>query len=90
MVGGVTGEHVGQARLDADAHQRQLSGGLPLLGLGELVVAELDVGQLERLLRVPVRQAHRGVQVAGAGGDAPLKIGRTNRGSTTLRTWVMP
>ena len=42
VVGGIAGEDVGQARLDADADEREPTVGLPLLRLGELVVAELD------------------------------------------------
>ena len=42
VVGGVAGEDVGEPRLDADADQREPAGRLPLAGLGELLVAELD------------------------------------------------
>ena len=73
MVGGVAGEHVGQAGFDTDTAQCQLASGLPRLGLGELVVTELDVGQLEWLLRMPVRQAHRGVQIARSGGEGAVE-----------------
>lgn len=59
------------------------------LGLGELIVAELDVGQFEGFCGCRCG-AHRGVEVAGPAANAPLKIGMTNRGSTTLSTWVMP
>ncbi len=42
-------------------------------GLGELLVAELDAGQLVGPLRVRPGQAHRHVEVVGAGGERPLE-----------------
>ena len=73
VVGGVPGEHVGQPRLDADADQRQPAVGLPLRGLRQLVVAELDADLRVGLARVPARQAHRHVEVVGAGRLRPLE-----------------
>ena len=67
LVGGVPGEHVGQAGLDAHADQRQLARLLPLVGQGELVVAQLDPGLAVRRVRVRVGQRHRHVEVVGAG-----------------------
>ena len=40
LVGGVRGEHVGQAGLDADADEREPIRLLPASGVGELLVAE--------------------------------------------------
>jgi hypothetical protein len=41
--------------------------------IGELVVAELHAGELVRLLRVLARQAHRGVEVVGAGQESSFE-----------------
>ncbi len=65
MVGGVPGEHVGQARLDPDADQGQPAGVLPGLLAGELLVAELDPALGVGALGVGPGQAHRHVQVVG-------------------------
>ncbi len=65
VVGGVAREHVGEPGLDTDADQRQPARGLPLLGLGELLVAELHPALLVRRLGVRLRQAHRHVEVVG-------------------------
>jgi hypothetical protein len=73
VVGGVTGEHVGQPGLDADADQGQPAGRLPLLRRGELLVAELDAALGVRALGVRLRQAHRHVEVVGPGGERTLE-----------------
>ena len=73
LVGGVAGEDVGQARLDADARQREPAGRLPLRRLGELRVAELDAGLLVGPVRVRVRQGHRHVEVVGAGRERTVE-----------------
>jgi hypothetical protein len=65
-VGGVAGEHVGQARLHAHPGQREPASPLPLTGECELLVAELDSGPAVRLGRVGLRQRHRHVQVVRA------------------------
>ena len=67
VVGGVAGEHVGQARLDADAEQGQPARPLPLPRHGELLVAELDADLGVGLVGVPLGQAHRHVEVVGTG-----------------------
>ena len=59
LVGGVAGEHVREARLDADPDQREPPGLLPALGLRELGVAELHA-------RLGVRERHRHVEVGAA------------------------
>ncbi len=69
LVGGVAREDVGEPGLDADADQRQPPGGLPLAGAGELLVAELDADLLVGRVGVPLREAHRHVEVVGAGGQ---------------------
>jgi hypothetical protein len=73
VVRGIAGEDVGQARLDADAHEREPAVGLPPGRLRQLVVAELDPDLRVGLARVPARQAHRHVEVVGAGGAGPLE-----------------
>ena len=50
----IAGEDVGQARLDADADERQPAGGRPRLGPVELLVAELHAGPLVRRLGIGV------------------------------------
>ena len=62
VVGGVAGEHVGQAGLDAHADQREAARGLPVRRLRELVVAELDAGLL--------------VRVVGCGSDRLIAMSR--------------
>ena len=69
LVGGVAGEDVGEAGLDADAEQRQPARRLPLAGPGELLVAELDPDLLVGRVGVAHRQAHRHVEVVGVGGQ---------------------
>ena len=54
LIGGVTGEDVGQPGLDAHADQCEPAGILPLSSLGELLVPELDAGLLVRLLGMRV------------------------------------
>ena len=56
-----------------DAGQREPAGGLPLAGLGELLVAEHHAGLLVRRVRVRPRQRHRHVQVVGAGGERSVE-----------------
>ena len=68
VVGGVPREHVGQAGLDADPAEGQPSRALPEAGLLELLVAELDAALLVRRDGVRAGQAHRHVEVVGAGG----------------------
>ena len=67
---GVAGEHVGQPRLDAHAEQGQLARLLPLRPpcancSSPSLTPHLGVG----LVGVPLRQAHRHVEVAGPGGE---------------------
>jgi hypothetical protein len=69
LVGGVAREHVGEARLDADAEQGQAVRRLPLAGPGELLVAELDADLLVRRAGVAHRQAHGHVEVVGVRGQ---------------------
>ena len=69
LVGRVAGEDVGDAGLDAHAHQGQPARGLPLVGQGELVVAQLHPGLGVGLVGVGVRQAHGHVQVGDPGGQ---------------------
>jgi hypothetical protein len=66
LVGGVPGEHVGKARLDAHPDQRQLPRPLPVGRHRELLVAELEAGLAVRLAGMRVGQRHRHVQVVGA------------------------
>ena len=73
MVGGVPGEHVGKAWLHADPDECEPAGGLPLALRGELIVAQLDAGQFVRSLGVPLRQAHRHVEVVGATGQRAVE-----------------
>ena len=73
MVGRIPGEHIGKARLYTDPDQSEPAGGLPLVLDGELLVAELDAGQFVRLLGMPVRQAHRHVEVVGATGQRAVE-----------------
>ena len=67
MVRRVAREHVGEARLHADAAQREPARGLPLAGHRELRVAQLHAGLLERALGMALGQRHRHVQVRAAG-----------------------
>ena len=71
LVGGVAGEHVGEAGLDTDAEQGEPPRRLPLRGPGELLVAELDADLLVGRVRVRRGQAHRHVEVVGARGERP-------------------
>ena len=73
VVGGVPREDVGEARLDADADQREAAGVLPLARHGELLVAELDAALLVRRLGVRLGQRHRHVEVVGPGGERALE-----------------
>ena len=73
---GVAGEHVAEPRLHAHADQREATGALPVPGLGELVVAELDPGLLVRVQRMRLGQAHRHVQVVRPGGQGAREDGR--------------
>lgn len=80
MVGGVAGEDVREAELDADADEREPSGLLPLIGLGELFVAELDADVRVRLALVGSRERHRHVEVVGARGEGSVENGHDEDG----------
>lgn len=75
MVGGVAGEDVREAGLDSDADEREASGLLPRVGLGELLVAELDADVRVRLALVGSRERHRHVEVVGARGKGSVENG---------------
>ena len=82
LVGGVAGEHVREARLDADPDQGEPPGLLPALGLRELRVAELHAASSASC----GRERHRHVEVGAArASNAASKIGGLKRGSTALR-----
>ena len=71
VVGGVAGQHVSQARLDAHADHRQPPARRPSLGQGELLVPELHPRLAVRVAGMGLRQRHRHVHVmdpAGQGG----------------------
>ena len=61
-----TREHVGRARLDADPDQGEQARLHPVLVLGELVVAELDVRLGVRVLGMRLREGRRHVEVGHA------------------------
>ena len=63
MVGGVAGEDVGQAGFDAHAADGELAALAPVVGRGELHVAELDAAPLVRPVRVGDGHVHRHVDV---------------------------
>ena len=67
LLGGVAGEDVREARLHADADEREQTRPLPLLVAGELAIAEHLAGQLVGPLRVRVGERHGHVQVGHAG-----------------------
>ena len=69
----VAGEDVRQARLHPDADERQAPGILPLLLLGELCVAEFDAHLFVGAFRMPLRQAHRHVEVRRAGREGAVE-----------------
>ncbi len=75
VVGRVSGEDVGQPRLDSDAEQRQPSRVGPPLRLRELQVAELEPAAGVRLVRVRRGQRHGHVEVVGTGGERALEHG---------------
>ena len=64
VVGGIAGEDVGEARLDADPREREQAALPPALVHVELVLPELDVGARERHRHVEIRAAvlERGVE----------------------------
>ena len=66
MIVGVACKHVGKSRLHTDPHQRQAPGRFPLLGLGELLLAEGDTDLLVGPVGMGSREAHGGVQVVRA------------------------
>ena len=66
MVGGIAGEDVREAGLDADTDESEQAGRLPRLLHRELGVAELHAGLLVRTLRVRLGQGHRHVEVRAA------------------------
>ena len=66
-------EHVRRSGLDADADERKQPLLLPVLLLGELVVAELDVRLLVRVHRVGLRECHRHVEIGDAGPQAGVE-----------------
>jgi len=71
---GVGGEDIGQSGVHAHADQRQLAACLPGGIQGELLVTQLDAGDLEGPIRMRLRQADRHVHVVrigfeGAGED---------------------
>ena len=63
VVGGVAGEVVGHAGLDAEAGERVLADLLELGAERVLVVAELLAGLVERVGRVRLAERHGGVEV---------------------------
>jgi len=73
VVGRIAGEDVGEARLDAHAHEREQAGPLPLRGGGELLVAEHHAGLLEGPHRVTPRERHRHVEIRAAGLEGGLE-----------------
>jgi hypothetical protein len=68
LVGGIAGEDVGEAGLDADADEGEPARLLPSLGLRELLVAELHAAPR-------VGQRHRQVEVRAAGREGGLEDG---------------
>src|SRR4029078_5402486 len=73
VVGRKAGEDIGKTRLYTDPDQSEPARRLPPVLDGELLVAELDAGEFVRLLRMPVRQAHRHVEVIGATGQRAVE-----------------
>ena len=67
VVGGVAGEDVAEARLHADADEREAPRLLPRAGHGELRVAEHHAGVLVRGVRVRLGEGHRHVEVGDVG-----------------------
>ena len=63
VLGGVRGEDIGQAGVHAHAHERQLAAHLPGVIHRELLVAELEAGNLEGPIRMRLREAHGHVHV---------------------------
>jgi hypothetical protein len=68
VVGGVAREHVGESGLDPDPDERETSGGLPVVGDRELLVAELHADLGVRRLGMRLREGHRHVEVVRAPG----------------------
>ncbi len=73
VVGGVPREHVGEPGLDADPDQREPPRALPLLGHGELLVAELDAASSYGARGCGFDRRHRHVEVVGAGGERTVE-----------------
>jgi hypothetical protein len=73
VIGGVPGEDVGQAGLHPDADERQPARRLPLLLDCELLVAEFHAREFVGLVRVPVREAHRHVEIVGTTGEGAVE-----------------
>ncbi len=73
LVGRVSGEDVGGARLDADPDEREQALLLPCRCPLELVVAELDARQLVRALGVRLGEGHRHVEVRDARLEARVE-----------------
>ena len=73
VVGGIAGEDVRQARLDADAAQGEQATRLPRGGLIELLVTELDEGVAVGSLRMRLRQAHGRIEVVGPGIERAIE-----------------
>ena len=73
MVGGVAGEEVGHAGLDAEAGERVLADLLELGAEGVLAVAELDAALVHRVGRVRLGERHRRVEVVRPGLERRLE-----------------
>ncbi len=75
LVGRVAGEHVRQAGLDADPDDRQPAVLLERSRAGELLVAELDAGQLVRSLGMRLRERHGHVEIVCTARDRAFEDG---------------
>ena len=86
LLGRVPGEHVREARLHANPHEREHTGLLPLLAAGKLHVAEHHPRQLIWTRGMRMRKRHRHVQIGGRASKAASKIGSLKRGSQAFST----
>ena len=75
VLGRVRGEDIGQPWIHAHAQQGQASGPTPIRVAGKLLVAELDAGLAERVLRMRPREAVGHVHVVDLRRQRALEDG---------------